>query len=110
MRRAAFIVACLMLCLGLHAQEKTIILHGNGSILYETPVSTIGGIGIIANPTSLVFNNPAGTLLNAIPISSIDSVTFGEYNIPSGEMVMIAFNGNDMTAVPARYRGHAGKS
>jgi hypothetical protein len=99
MRRATFILACLMLCLGLQAQEKTIILHGNGSVLYETTVSSIGGIGFLANPASLVFNNTAGGTMNTIPISSIDSVTFGEYEIPSGEMVMITFNGNDATIV-----------
>lgn len=97
MRRAAFILACLMLSLGLQAQEKTIILHSNGSVLYETPVSNIGGINFITSPASVVFNNNAGGILNSFPVSSIDSVTFGEYNIPSGDMVTITFNGNDAT-------------
>ncbi len=97
MRRAAFILACLMLSLGLQAQEKTIILHSNGSVLYETPVSNIGGINFITSPASVVFNNNAGGILNSFPVSSIDSVTFGEYNIPVGDMVTITFNGNDAT-------------
>ena len=97
MRRAAFILVCLMLSLGLQAQEKTIILHSNGSVLYETPVSNIGGINFITSPASVVFNNNAGGILNTFPVSSIDSVTFGEYNIPVGDMVTITFNGNDAT-------------
>ena len=97
MRRAAFILVCLMLSLGLQAQEKTIILHSNGSVLYETPVSNIGGINFITSPASVVFNNNAGGILNTFPVSSIDSVTFGEYNFPSGDTVTIIFNDNGAT-------------
>ena len=50
MRKLVFIVACLMLSLGLHAQEKTVVLHRNGQVLYQTPVSNIGGIGFLGNP------------------------------------------------------------
>ena len=99
MRRAAFIVACLMLSLGLHAQEKTIVLHSQGNVLYETPVSNIGDVNLLAYPASLVFNNTAGIPLNTIPVANIDSITFGEYSAPSGEMVMITFNGNDAEIV-----------
>ncbi len=95
MRRATFIVACLMLSLGLHAQEKTIILHSQGSVLYETPVSNIGGIHFLSSPTSVVFNNHNGATLNTLPVSAIDSLTFGSHEIPSGDMVVITFNGND---------------
>ena len=99
MKRAAFIVACLMLSLGLHAQEKTIVLHSQGNVLYETPISNLGDVNLLAYPASLVFNNPAGIPLNTIPITDIDSITFGEYSAPIGEMVMITFNGNDAETV-----------
>ena len=99
MRRVAFIVACLMLSLGLHAQEKTVVLHRNGQVLYQTPVSNIGGIGFLSNPASIVFSNQQGTTLNTIPISEIDSVTFGTYEIPSGDQVVITFNGSTAEVV-----------
>ena len=99
MRRAAFIVACLMLSLGLLAQEKTIVLHSQGNVLYETPISNIGDVNLLAYPASMVFNNTTGTPLNTIPIADIDSITFGEYTAPLGEMVMITFNGNDAEIV-----------
>lgn len=99
MRRVALIIVSLMLCLGLHAQEKTVILHSQGQVLYETPVSNIGDIRFLTNPASLLFNNPNGAALNTLPIAAIDSITFGEYTAPSGEMVLITFNGNDVTIV-----------
>ncbi len=99
MRKVAFIVACLMLSLGLHAQEKTVVLHRNGQVLYQTPVSNIGGIGFLSNPASIVFSNQQGTTLNTIPISEIDSVTFGTYEIPSGDQVVITFNGSTAEVV-----------
>jgi hypothetical protein len=94
MRKLVFIVACLMLSLGLHAQEKTVVLHRNGQVLYQTPVSNVGGIGFLSNPASLVFSNQQGATLNTVPVSEIDSVTFGTYEIPSGDKVVITFNGN----------------
>jgi hypothetical protein len=94
MRKLAFLVAALMLSLGLHAQEKTVVLHRNGQVLYQTPVSNIGGIGFLSNPASIVFSNQQGATLNTIPVSEIDSVTFGTYEIPSGDQVVINFNGN----------------
>ena len=99
MRRVAFILACLMLSLGLLAQEKTVVLHRNGTVLYETPVSNIGDVNLLANPASLVFNNTAGAPLNTLPVASIDSITFGQYTAPSGEIVMITYNGNQVEVV-----------
>ena len=99
MRRVAFIVACLMLSLGLHAQEKTIVLHRNGQVIYQTPVSNIGGVDFLSNPASLVFSNQQGATLNTVPVSEIDSVTFGTYEIPSGDQVVITFNGNNAEIV-----------
>ena len=94
MRKLAFLVAALMLSLGLHAQEKTVVLHRNGQVLYQTPVSNVGGIGFLSNPASIVFSNQQGATLNTLPVSEIDSVTFGTYEIPSGDKVVITFNGN----------------
>ncbi len=99
MRKLVFIVACLMLSLGLHAQEKTVVLHRNGQVLYQTPVSNVGGIGFLGNPASLVFSNQQGATLNTVPVSEIDSVTFGTYEIPSGDQVVITFNGNSAEIV-----------
>ena len=76
MRSMVFIVVCLMLSLGLHAQEKTVVLHRNGQVLYQTPVSNIGGIGFLSSPASIVFSNQQGATLNTVPVSEIDSVTF----------------------------------
>ena len=95
MKRVAFILACLLLSIGLQAQEKTIILHSNGSILYETPVSNIEEIQFLANPASAVFNNQTGQ--NTFPLADIDSLTFGSYTAPSGDMVTITYNGNNVT-------------
>ena len=94
MRKVAFIVACLMLSIGLHAQEKTLILHSNGSVLYESTLNAIESIHFVANPISVVFN---GT--QTFAISEIDSLTFGEYVVPSGDMVTITFSGNDVEVV-----------
>ena len=99
MRKALFIVACLMLSIGLHAQEKTFILHSQGHVLYETPVSNIGGIQFLSNPASVVFNNQTGATLNTVPVAAFDSITFGTYEIPSGDMVMITYNGDDAEIV-----------
>ena len=99
MRRAAFIVACLMLSLGLLAQEKTLILHSQGHVLYETPVSNVEDIHFLSQPASLLFNNPSGAALNTLPVADIDSITFGQYTAPSGEMVVITYNGNDVDIV-----------
>ena len=99
MRRVAFLVACLMLSLGLHAQQKTVVLHHNGQVIYQTPVSNIGGIGFLSSPASIVFTNQQGATLNTIPVSEIDSVTFGTYEIPPGDQVVITFNGNNAEIV-----------
>ena len=99
MRRTLFIMACLMLSLGLHAQEKTIVLHGQGNTLYETPVANIGGITIVSNPASIVFSNATGATLNTIPITAIDSITFGSYLVPEGEQVLITYNGDEVDIV-----------
>ncbi|MBR4390794.1 MAG: carbohydrate-binding domain-containing protein [Bacteroidales bacterium] len=97
MRRALFIVTCLMLSLGLHAQEKTIILHHQGSVLYETPVSNVNGIGFASSPASMVFNSQAGQ--NTFPVTDIDSLTFGTYIIPEGDVVIITYNGDQVDIV-----------
>lgn len=100
MRKATFIVACLMLSFGLLAQEKTIIFHGQGNVIYETQVGNVGGIGFIANPSaSTIITNANGSTSSTIPVSSIDSITFGTYTIPDGDLVSITFNGNDATIV-----------
>ena len=104
MRKVAFMLACLLLSIGLQAQEKTIILHNQGSVLYEIPVSNVEDIQFVGNPASAVFNNQTGQ--NSFPIVNIDSITFGTYTPPSGDVVTISYNGNSATIVnPFEYQG-----
>jgi len=87
-------LACLLLSIGLQAQEKTIILHNNGNVLYETPVSNVEDIRFVANPASAVFNNQTGQ--HSFPIVNIDSITFGTYTPPVGDEVVITYNGTSV--------------
>ncbi|MDL2231015.1 carbohydrate-binding domain-containing protein [Bacteroidales bacterium OttesenSCG-928-L19] len=95
MKKYILLIMTLSLALsGLFAQQH-ILVHKNGTLIYETPVSEVDSIKFTSQNS--VFNY-AGSRVT-IPTSDIDSLTFREGDAPSGEIVYVIYNGDDVTII-----------
>lgn len=94
MRKIAFLMALIMSCIGLQAQEYYINLHQSGQVTYQNNVNEIQNMSFQGNnPSSLLINTSSGT--NTFPITAFDSITFVLQNPPQpGDAVTISFNGS----------------
>ena len=94
MKKIAFLLALIMSCIGLHAQEYYINLHQSGQVTYQNNVNEIENMYFQgSNPSSLIINTNSG--INSFPISAFDSITFVLQEPPQpGDAVTISYNGN----------------
>ncbi len=75
MRRTAFVLALLLCCVGLHAQNYNMNLHNAGSVIYTEDVNNINRITFEGSlPANMLINQESGIV--AFPITAFDSITF----------------------------------
>ena len=92
MRKTLFLLAFLLGCIGLEAQNYQMRVHNTGFTLYDKDVSTIEDFHF--DGTCLFINDEnGGTTLN---IRDIDSITFPWREAPSGDTVYITYNGSNV--------------
>jgi len=99
MRKAVFIMAFLLACIGLSAQNYHINLHNSGSVVYDNDVNTIEDIRFQGNqPTNMLINAESGTI--AFPLTAFDSITFvKQEEPPAGDTVYITYNGSSVNVI-----------
>ena len=99
MRKLAFLLALVLGCISLQAQEYYIYLFHSGQVTYTTNVNEINDLQFQGNsPANLLINGNGGT--NSIPLTDFDSITFLlQYPPQPGDDVMITYNGNTVTVV-----------
>ena len=97
MKKIAFLLALVLGCISLQAQEYYIYMHHSGQVSYTTNVNEINNIQFQGNsPANLLVNGNGGT--NTIPLTAFDSITFLLQVPPQpGDNVMITYNGNTVT-------------
>ena len=77
MRKTVFIMAFLLGCIGLSAQNYNINLHRSGSVIYTEDVNNILTINFEGSqPANMLIHLEDGT--NAFPITRFDSITFNQ--------------------------------
>ena len=99
MRKHAFLLALLLGCIGLQAQEYYINLHQSGQILFQNNVNEINNLYFQGNdPASLYINSNGG--LNSFPVTAFDSITFAWQEPPQpGDTVFIHYDGTTATVI-----------
>ena len=97
MRKYAFLLALVLGCISLQAQEYYINLHQSGSSLYQKNVNDIESISLQgSNPASFCINSSNG--INSFPITVFDSITFFLKETPQpGDALQIEYNGNTVS-------------
>ena len=93
MRKFAFLLALVLGCICLQAQEYYINLHQSGQTLYQKKVNEIESIYFQGNnPASFNLNTNNG--INSFPVTAFDSITFVFQEAPQpGDAVQITYNG-----------------
>ena len=99
MKKSLILLAFLLGCLGLNAQNYHINLHNSGSVIYDNDVNTITEIRFRGSqPATMVINSEqGGTTFN---ITQFDSITFVQAEAPqppAGDTVYINYNGGSVT-------------
>ena len=99
MRKTLLLMALLLACMGLSAQNYHINLHNNGSVIYDNDVNTIDEIRFQGHqPANMLINGQNGTL--TFPLSTFDSITFVKEELPpAGDTVFIIYNGTNVNVV-----------
>ncbi len=99
MRKALFIAAFLLGCIGLNAQNYHINLHKTGSVIYDNDVSDIHEIRFEGSaPAQMLLN--AGCGISVFPLTEFDSITFVLQELPpAGDTVYIIYNGSSVSVV-----------
>ncbi len=99
MRKTLLLMALLLACMGLSAQNYHINLHNNGSVIYNNDVNTIDEIRFQGHqPANMLINGQNGTL--TFPLSTFDSITFVKEELPpAGDTVFIIYNGSNVNVV-----------
>ena len=94
MKKIALLMALVLGCISLQAQEYHLKLHQSGTVLYQNSVNSINSMSFQgSNPVSLNINDT-----NAFPITAFDSITFVWQEAPQpGDNVMITYNGSTVT-------------
>ena len=93
MRKTLFILAFLLGCIGLNAQNYHMKVFNTAFMLYDKDVSTIEGFRF--NGEHMFINdNDGGRTLN---IRDIDSIIFRQELPHTGDTVYITYNGNSVT-------------
>ena len=99
MRKTLFIIAFLLACMGLNAQNYHINLHNNGSVIYDNDVNTIDDIRFQGSqPANMLIQGQNGT--TAFPLTAFDSITFVREELPpAGDTIYIIYNGSSVSVV-----------
>ena len=98
MRKTILIMALLLACMGLSAQDYHINLHNNGAVIYDNAVNNINDIRFQGHqPANMLINGETGT--STFPVTAFDSITFVEAQPPTGDMVYITYNGSNVSVV-----------
>lgn len=97
MKKIAFLLALMISCLGLQAQDYYINLHTAGQVMFQSNVNGINSMNFQgSNPTSLNINLSNDNY--SFPISAFDSITFDLQNPAQlGDTVMVNYNGSTAT-------------
>lgn len=99
MKKIAFLLAFMVSCVGLHAQEYYLNLHQSGQVLFQNNVNEIENLFIQGNNPSSLFIQ-TGNGVNSFPLDAFDSITFVLQEPPQpGDDVAITFNGNAVSIV-----------
>ena len=99
MRKTLFIMAFLLGCIGLNAQNYHINLHNNGSVIYDNDVNDIHEIHFEGSQPAQMFLQ-AGCGISVFPITQFDSITFVREEFPpAGDTVYITYNGSSVNVV-----------
>ena len=99
MRKTLFILAFLLGCIGLSAQNYHINLHNNGSVTYDNDVNAVSDIRFQGHqPANLLINAQNGTV--SFPITQFDSITFVKQEVPpAGDTVYIIYGGSSVNVI-----------
>ena len=99
MRKTLFIMAFLLGCIGLSAQNYHINLHNNGSVTYDNDVNAVNDIRFQGHqPANLLINAQNGTV--SFPITQFDSITFVKQEVPpAGDTVYIIYGGSSVNVI-----------
>ena len=99
MRKTLLIMALLLACMGLSAQNYHINLHNNGSVMFDKDVNAINDIHFQGSqPANILINGATGT--TAIPLTAFDSITFVKQDAPpAGDTVYITYSGSSVNIV-----------
>ena len=97
MKKLTFLMALVLGCISLQAQEYYLNLHRSGQVTYQHNVNGISSMSFQGNnPASLTINTASGT--NSIPVTAFDSITFVYQEPPQlGDTVFIHYNGTSAT-------------
>ena len=99
--RKTLLLAFLLGCIGLNAQNYHIYLHQTGTVIYANDVNTIGDIHFEGSqPANMLINAENGNI--ALPITAIDSITFERKEDPPqpvGDTVYITYNGSSVNII-----------
>ena len=98
MRKTLFILAFLLVCIGLNAQDYHINLHQSGMVVYDNAVNNIEEIRFQGSqPANMLINEGTTT---AIPITQFDSITFILQELPPpGDTVFIIYSNSSVNVV-----------
>ena len=96
MKKIALLMALVLGCISLQAQEYYLKLHQSGTVLYQNSVNSINSMSFQgSNPVSLNIN---GT--DTFPITAFDSITFVWQEAPQpGDTVFINYDGTTATVI-----------
>ena len=99
MRKTTLILALLLGCLGLNAQNYHINLHQSGNVIYDNDVNTIDDIRFRGSqPATMVINDANGG--TTFSIMQFDSITFVKEELPpAGDTVYITYNGTSVEVI-----------
>ena len=100
MRKTLLLMALLLACMGLSAQNYHINLHNNGSVVYDNDVNNISEIRFQgSHPANMLINGESGT--STFSITQFDSITFVKQEEPpvppAGDTVYIVYNGSSVS-------------
>ncbi len=99
MRKTLLIMALLVACIGLYAQDYHLNLHKSGSVVYDHNVNGISDIRFEGSqPANMLINTGDG--VNSFAITAFDSITFVVQELPpAGDTVYLIYSPSNVSVV-----------
>lgn len=94
MKKTIVFTLAILLAVSLHAQEILHLYHGN-NVVFEKSVSEIDSIHFLGNVSVFSYQNDYMTF----PTSDVDSITFSDDSLMSGDEIYITWNGDNVNIV-----------